>query len=174
MNLYDSHLSKEKLFRFLIFQKLNTYYGKEIYPTSSESIRIGQPGVGIIIQNDKDSLSLHPVTNEKLIEGLFNKYGMQITNSDAGLKITRLIKQIGGLENCNIFKIKGARELLMKFKPHEHFTKQHAVEIIGQNDSETHKPKFEKYENLYLYPRKIGTKLKPDNVFEYFAKNGGI
>ncbi len=77
---------------------------------------------------------------------------------------------IGGLYHCSVFKIAGVRSLLEKFKPDEAFTKQNAIEIIGQNDPETHKPNFKQYENLYLFPRKIGSKLKPDHIFEFVTK----
>ncbi len=84
---------------------------------------------------------------------------------------TRLIAQLGGYEGCRVLKVRGVRELIRQYRPDESFTRQQAERIIGDVDSATGRPRFEKYERLFI-ERRRATKLTPQDVFRYLLRKG--
>ena len=54
-------------------------------------------GLGLIIQHNDDSSHLQSINVKKLVQEIFELYGMKLTSSEAGIKTSRIIKQVGGL-----------------------------------------------------------------------------
>lgn len=87
--------------------------------------------------------------------------------------ITRqLISRLGGLQGARVFKIPGVRRLLRTHGPAASFTKKGALDLIGQKDPENPGAKFSDYLDLYIEPRPVNIKLKPDDVFGYLVEKG--
>jgi hypothetical protein len=95
---------------------------------------------------------------------------MKAEPSQPGLVASRLIRQLGGLQGCRVFKIAGVRELIEEYGPVSTFTKSGAIQIIGRNNPETGLPNFASFENLYIDQREVA-KLK-EHAFAFLPKKG--
>lgn len=153
----------EQTFHTPYIPELNLFYGQNTYQL--DKIRAEPNGLGIIIQHRDSSLHLQSINIQKLVQALFKQFGMQIHQSEAGIKTSRIIKQLGGLHNCRILKIRGVRTLIEKHSPNASFTKGNATQIIYDLDPPTKKSHFDKYKRLYLE----GSQATPDFVFNYLA-----
>lgn len=149
---------------------LNEYYGKSLY-FERKSVRVEPDSVGIVINTRRDDLHLYALEASELVSKIFAIAGMNAHISKPGLIAARLIQQLGGIQGCRVFKVAGVRELVEKYKPEQSFTKSAAIQVIGQNDSQTGKPQFTPYERLFLEPRPWAVKLTPQAAFTYLLKH---
>jgi hypothetical protein len=77
----------------------------------------GEKGGTAILIQEKDQFVRLPLHRKKyIIEQLFKRTGWNVTFSDAGARSTRMIKRLGGLEPCSIFRNPVVREILKSFK----------------------------------------------------------
>lgn len=166
VNVYGGTQNEEEIFSLPYIPKLNEIYARNSFMLNS--VRIERGRIGFIIHHFDSNLSIKAISVRSLIEAIFEIQGMKTSLSDAGKKTSRLIKTLGTLQNCRVFKVKGVRELIKKHKPSDSFTKSTAIQIIGQNDSETGKPNFEKYKQLYMN----GKKVNSESLFVYLAETG--
>lgn len=150
---------------------LNEYFGRNSY-FIWHMVRIENDGLGIIINLTQDSLSLSAVKSQDLIENIFLAYGIKAKSSPAGLLGRRLIKQMGSIQGCRVFKIKGVRSLIERYNPYQSFTRSAANMIIGDNDPKTNRPNFKNYENLVITYDPTRKKLTPDKAFTYLVEKG--
>lgn len=142
--------------------KLNEFYGREMM-YMPDVVRVGPDGVGIIMRSGSEFVSVRSVPTRALMERLFAVFGMKIRVSRAGLVTKRLIKQMGGLQRCRVFKIAGVRELIRGFKADQAFTHSEAMQRIGRG--------FNAYERLYIAAREHG-KLSPNDAFLFLVEKG--
>ena len=140
--------NEEETFLTPYMPQLNKFYGQ--VHGEQRIARAQKDGISFIIQHSDSHLHLYAIKVKKLIEEIFKLHGMQILTSDSGIKTSRLIKQLGGLQNCKLFKIKGVRELINEYKPTQAFTASCAKQTISPNDPETKKPNLDKYKQLRL------------------------
>jgi hypothetical protein len=150
--------------------ELNEYYGRNYYFAWNQ-LRVAQSGVGIIIHIWQNSLSLHALKSQDLIEQVFSVYGLKSKQSHAGLLGRRLINQMGGLQDCRVFKIKGVRDLIEKYSHDQSFTRSAANMTIGQINTKGN-PNFSKYEGLVIQHKPSRSKLTPDETFSYLVDKG--
>lgn len=108
-------------------------------------------------------LVLRAVPVHEVIAVMFQVFGMNATSSGAGLVCRRLIKQMGGLQGCRIFKIGGVRGLIANYSPLSDFSIDEALDRIRIG--------FDKYESLYLEPRDT-LRLEAKDAFSYLIKRG--
>lgn len=157
-------------FRTPFIPELNKYYGRECY-FNYNAARAEADGLGIITDVTNEHLTLHALPTRNLIAKVFEAFGMKAELSQAGLIANQLIRQMGGIQGCRVFKIVGVRELIEKYSPYQSFTRSAATQIIGHIDPQTGKPDFSAYESLFIEPR-TGAKLKPQAAFTYLVKKG--
>lgn len=168
--LVDITKGEEWTWQTLFIPELNEFYGRDHYLIWNQA-RAEVDGLGIISEITRDHLTLWAVSRQALVGKIFEVFGMKAVPSQPGLIGTRLIRQMGGLQGCRVFKIPGVRKLIEKYKPSQSFTRSGAVQIIGQNDPATGRPNFEPYESLFIEPR-TASKLKPEDAFTYLVKKG--
>lgn len=161
----------EQTFRSFYVPELNEFYGRNCHFIWNES-RLEPEGLGIIMDAGSSSLSLKALNTKELIAALFLQFSIQIMPSEAGRKASRIIQQLGGIQACRVFKIKGVRDLIKKYKASKSFTRSNAIQTIGQNDPKLGKPDFKKYERLFLRPRPVNKSLTPHEVFDFLSKKG--
>jgi uncharacterized Zn-finger protein len=149
---------------------LNEYYGRECHFIWNEC-RAETDGLGIITEVTRDHLTLRALFRQSLVAKIFEVFGIKAEPSQPGLVSTRLIQQMGGVQGCRVFKIRGVRTLIEKYSPFQSFTRSAAIQTIGQNDPVTGKPNFEAYERLFIEQSPY-QKLKPEDAFTYLVKNG--
>jgi len=118
----------------------------------------------------RSDLTLHALPTRELIARIFEAFGMKAEASQPGLIASRLIKQMGGLQRCRVFKIAGVRDSIDKYGSLDSFTKSGAIQIIGQNDPATGRPNFANFEGLFIEQRKA-PKLKPEHAFAFLLRN---
>ena len=147
--------------------ELNEYYGREAHFIWNE-VRSEHEGIGIVTSLTQDHLTIRALPSRELISRIFAAFGMKAEPSRAGLVASRLIRQMGGLQGCRVFKIRGVRQLIEKYGPLKSFTRSGAIQIIGQNNPQTGQPNFEQFEQLYMERQK----LNPERAFEYLLTTG--
>jgi hypothetical protein len=149
--------------------ELNEWYGRKIsFPGRVARSEID--GVGIICPITKESLELSSTRELQLAAKLFELAGIDARPSLPGRIASRLISQLGGLQKCRVLKIAGVRQLIKQYGPLEHFDRTQAIRIIRNCDPATGQPDFVKHEGLFIEPRDIRTKLKPEHVFLYLLE----
>jgi len=96
--------------------ELNEYYGREAHFIWNE-VRSEHEGIGIVTSLTQDHLTIRALPSRELISRIFAAFGMKAEPSRAGLVASRLIRQMGGLQGCRVFKIRGVRQLIEKYGP---------------------------------------------------------
>lgn len=145
--------------------ELNEFYSRKIMPDSWLRVRSEKDGIGIIIKEHENLLSLYPISRYKLIEKIFELAGFKADMSQAGLLANRIIHNMGDdypLEACRVFKITGIRKLISSLSVGESIKWSEATKIIWDNG-------FQKFENLFIEPRSR-KKLETNEVFNYLIK----
>lgn len=168
--LVDLGRNEETTFRYPYIPELNEYYGREAHIIYNEA-RAEREGIGIVASVTSDDLTIHSLRKRELVSRIFLAFGIKAEPSEPGRVATRLIQQMGGIQRCRVFKIAGVRELIDRYGPLKAFTRSNAVQVIGQNDPATGKPRFERYEELFIEPRDRGN-LTPHQAFDFLLKQG--
>jgi hypothetical protein len=150
--------------------ELNDYYREALsFAPQLEQVRSERAGVGIIASPTTEAIVVRELPKTELIAKIFGHVGLKAEPSQAGRVAGRLVTQMGGLSGCRVFKIAGVRALINKYDPLQSFTRDEAVQVIGQTDAVKGKDKFRSYEELNVVPGQDG-KLKPDRVFDYLLE----
>ena len=76
---------------------------------------------------------------------------------------------MGSIQGCRVLKIKGVRNLIEKYRPHQSFTRSAAQIIIGDVNLETG-PDFQKYEDLVMNFRNVVL----DKVYNSIIENNNV
>lgn len=143
---------------------LNGFYGRELfYPYGRVRADYGLVGgaISLLIRTRDSDATLRPLPALKLVTGIFERFGVVAKPSKAGLVTSRLIAQMGGIQECRVFKIEGVRTLIAKHKPDQHFDQSHACKVIGDFDEESKRMRFGQFEDLFISTRRIGKRLQP-------------
>ncbi|HFY0602171.1 TPA: hypothetical protein ACIGVJ_000567 [Legionella pneumophila] len=162
IDIYGDISSGDETFHFPYLPQLNLFYGQNTF--QHEKVRIEPKGIGIIIQHHDTNLHLQSISIQKLAQAIFHQFGMNICLSDAGIKALQIIKQLGGLLNCRVFRLSGFRRLIEEYSPSDAFTRSSATKLIGEIDPETNKANIDRY-NMYL----DGRRVNPSSVFNFLA-----
>lgn len=149
--------------------ELNEFYGRNYY-FEWDKARVEPEGLGIIAHASRSDLSIDAIDVNLLIEQIFRVAGIASTPSKPGLIASRLIQQMGGLQKCRPFKIRGVRDLIENFGPDKSFTRSGGIQTIRAKDTATGQIGFTLYEDLFIEERKFHTKLTPDAVLSYLLK----
>jgi len=157
-------------FRVPYLPQLNEWLGRASV-SNPDRVRVEREGVGIVVQAHDEHVWATAVPTAEIIGRVFRTYGLEVEPSLPGLVATRLIAQMGGYQGCRVFKVRGVRELIRQYRPDESFTRQQAERVIGDVDPGTQRPRFEKYERLFIEPRRT-PKLTPKDVFGHLLRKG--
>lgn len=160
--LVDIHPNDGGTFQIPSIPELNEYFGREVY-FKWDCARAEQNGIGIIINITHDSLSLNSLQPRDLIHKVFEVSGIQAKPSMPGLITARIVRQIGGLQGCRVFKLTGVRRLFEEYTHLQSFTRRVAIQMIG--------PSFQKFERLFIEYREKG-KLSPEDALSYLLRKG--
>jgi len=142
--------------------ELNEFYGREIV-FDPRRVRIKKDSISIIVDVNKESLSLYPLPYSKIFKSIFEYAQIKVSVSQAGLITKRIIEKLGGIEGGRVFKIKGVRELFRNLKTNRCKIRKEMEEIFWDDG------KFKKYEKLFIEPRE-SVRLKTGNVFDFLLK----
>lgn len=152
---------------------LNPYLGR--HQLAFNEVRVRNDGLGVITSVRNDHVLLYGLERFAFIQAFFEALGIRVSPSNAGRICEQLVRNMGGIQGCRVFKIAGVRDLISKFKPNESFEKTCASNIIRKADSsDLEKPDgFARYENLVIDTIPQGTrKLKHEDVFKFLLKQG--
>lgn len=142
---------------------LNRFYGNSIY-FPREGVRAEPSGFGLVTSASKRHLSLSAVETSRLFNAIFDSVGIAAAPSQAGLVCTRLIRQMGGIAGCRVFRIGGVRALIAKYDPDRSFGKSDAMRII-RDEGGAHA--IRNYETLVIEPMMFGQRLNNAMVFAH-------
>ncbi|HVA63845.1 MAG TPA: hypothetical protein VNF74_08985 [Terriglobales bacterium] len=138
------------------FPRLNEYLGREGYGNARE-VRSELDGVGVVIPVTKSDLTLHALDVKDYTIAFFGAFGITAKPSPEGLVAARLIKQMGGLQGCRVFKIAGVRNLIGKYSPIQHFTRGAATGVLWNLDAKTGTSQFNQYGELWIDGKRVTT-----------------
>jgi hypothetical protein len=155
--------------------KMNEFYGREFgseYDKArAEPGSLGHGAVGIITSVGSQRLEIRAFRVYEWLRHFFSLFGVTTERSEPGLRCSRLLRQLGGLHGCRVFKVRGARELIREYSPDQSFTRSAAEKRIGNFDETAKRMQFSEFENLYIQPRERG-KLTPGEVLQYMTARG--
>ncbi len=146
--------------------KLNEFYGRNFHwhydEARAEPGSFGGGAVGIVTSVSTQQLSVNAIRIHEWLKAFFAEAGISVERSEPGRRCSRLIRQMGGLQGCRVFKVRGARDLIAQYSPDQSFTRHAALNQIGRTQ-------FEEFGHLYIRWR-AGGKLTPDKVFDYLTE----
>jgi hypothetical protein len=156
------------LFTVPFIPELNEYFGRQHY-YDCDNARVEKDGLGIITGLSTDHITLFGMERFSFGRELFKTFGIAAEISQAGRICDQLIRQMGGIQGCRAFKIKGVRSLIEQFSPMQNFTRSDAERLIANVDPTTNQANFGAYKNLYIEGREK-EHLTPADVFPYLLK----
>jgi hypothetical protein len=132
---------------------LNPFYG-DLY-ISRHSVRSAPDGFAVLINQGLQILSLHPLPRPKLLEEVFAAFGITAKQSDAGTTTTRLVRQMGGVLACAVFKLQGVRRLIARHGPLKSFTRGAATKLIHDESGITELDSISSVDDVHLGNQKL-------------------
>jgi len=138
---------------------LNSFYGRQIsfHPWD---VRVEQNCVSIIQDFNHEIINVSPLSISDLLIQIFERAGMKAVSSAAGLLTRQIIRNMGELDSCRVFKIRGVRELLQI--PVKDISWGSATKIIWDAD-------FEHFKDLHIELRREKN-LSTSAVWKYLIK----
>jgi hypothetical protein len=160
--------SEHATFHTPFIPELNQFYGHKALWTWNAA-RSEPDALGIVTRISRDHYTLRAINIPELIRAIFGTVGIEATPSKPGLIASTLIRQMGGLNGCRVFKIVGVRALIERHAPHQTFDRSTAMlTILGQGEDRP----LSDYQQLYIEPREIGSELKNGAVLSYLLEKG--
>jgi hypothetical protein len=148
---------------------LNQWVGRQVHMSHKE-VRVELEGVGIICPITEEHLQIYAIQKLDLAKQLFSMAGINPEPSPAGRIATRLISQLGGLQGGRVLKLAGVRRLIKEHNALQEFGWSTAIQTIKCGTEEFPQPDFTEYEDLFLEPRPMTSKLTPKDVFHYLLE----
>lgn len=146
--------------------ELNEFYSRNAY-YGPDAVRAEPGSLGVVISGSTNHLTVRALDATQLIAAVFRSVGIAAAPSSAGLVCSRLIRQMGGLDGCRVFRIGGVRDLIEGYGPDQSFTTSAAKMTIRAH--ETDHP-LSDYQDLYIEQRDIGSGLTNDAVFAHLLE----
>lgn len=165
------HGDERHTFRVPYIPELNEFYGRTMH-FRHDGFRVGSERIGLIIRATDTDASIRALPVAKLMEKVLSMAGYDSKLSSGGLITKQLISRLGGLQGARAFKIPGVRRLLKTHGPSASFTKNGAIQLIGNTDPDNPTAKFSDHANLYIEPRDTQTDLLPSDVFAHLVEKG--
>jgi len=143
---------------------MNQWLGRAIRMRSN-ALRVEEDGFGIICPITEEHLEISAIPKLELAKRLFAFAGIKAHSSHPGRIATRLISQLGGAQGCRVLKIAGVRRLIKEHSALQEFGWDTAIQTIARGTADNPQPPFSEYEDLFIEPRSMTSKLTPVNVF---------
>jgi hypothetical protein len=154
--------------------RLNEFYGRNVHfeydAARAQLGRLDRGAVAIITHISTQRLQINSFRVLDWMRAFFKLCDLEIEPSEAGLRCSRLIAQLGGLQDCRVLKIRGVRDLLRKYGVDESFTRSGAIEAIRDVDPNTHAVGFDAFKDLHIEYRRTN-EFKPDDVLRYLLQH---
>lgn len=151
--------------------EMNKWVGQRLR-MSSTTVRVEQDGFGIICPITEEHLQVDAIPKLDLARRLFQFAGIEAEPSPSGRIATRLISQLGGLQGCRVLKLAGVRRLIKEHGALQEVTWKEAMQTIACGTAESPQPKFNEYQDLFIAPRPMSSKLTPQDVLHYLLEKG--
>ena len=163
----------ELTFETPLAPRLNEFYGRNFHyeydAARSQRGHLRKGAVAIITDVSTQRLQVNAFPVFAWMKAFFALCGMDISRSEAGLRCSRIMAQMGSVQGCRVFKIRGVRNLLRKYGVDEHFTRSGAIGVIRDVDPESGAVGFDAFKDLFI-ERREKEDLKPDDVLRYLLK----
>lgn len=150
-----------------VIRELNEWYGRKCILVNPFAFRVQPEAITVIENFGKETLYLTPISHRELIIRIFPLAGIEAKPSQPGKIAERLILQMGGLEGCRVFKIRGVRNLIRSREAREGVTRGRATDVIFKGEDGT--ASFENFRKLYI-ERRDKPDLDPQDVFNFLLK----
>ena len=145
--------------RLPFLPSLNEFYGRQIC-FDPWTLRVGHNRVNLIEHMNRESITVYPIKKEDLILKIFENASIKPLISVGGRLAGLILKKMGTIEDCRVFKIKGVRYLLAQTNRRICWTE--AGKVIYEMN-------FDKFKDLYIeYRRK--KMLSPTDVLQFLVK----
>lgn len=145
---------------------LNEFYGRNAIVHWNKAR--AEPGsLGVIVGGSTHDLRLRAIETRQLFENIFAAVGIAASPSSAGLLCNRLIRQMGGVDGCRVFRIGGVRDLIEGYSPDQSFTTSAAKQAIRAQGTDH---PLSNYDDLYIEPRSPGSRLTNDAVLAHLLR----
>lgn len=146
--------------------QLNEFYGR--HGVVSWNKARAEPGsLGIVVGGSAHDLTTRAIDTRKLFVEIFRSVGISAAPSPAGLVCDRLLRQMGGVDGCRVFRIGGVRDLIERYPPDRSFTTSAAKQAIRAAGSDH---PLSDYQSLYIDPRPPGVSLTNDAVLAHLLR----
>ena len=96
-------------------RQLNEFYSRKI-AVRPWDLRVQRDGVAGIIKTRTDMLTLYPISHSVLVCRLLEFADMKAEASQPGLLASKIIEKLDGIDGSRVFKIRGVRELMQRFR----------------------------------------------------------
>lgn len=113
-----------------------------------DKLRIQLDGISIISRQTGDPVRLQAGFGDEVISNIFAAVGIQSSISDAGRYTDRLVRHMGGLQQCRSFKIPGVRKLIRETTGNSTITASHAAQTIRGHSGKS--AELARFANLVL------------------------
>ena len=130
----------------------------------TEEIRAERRGFGVIVDASKSHVRLKALQIHDLVVEIFKTFGIRAVPSKPGLIARRLIKQMGGVQGCRVFKIQGVRDLINAYTASQTFGTGPALSLIGKG--------FSRYATEHFVPRETKSKQTARDALRYLLDRG--
>jgi len=145
---------------------LNPFYS-EMY-ISRHSVRSAPDGFAVIVNQGIQIVTLYPLPRSRLLEKIFAAFGVTAQQSDAGRVTTRLIRQMGSILACAVFKLQGVRRLIARHGPLKSFTRGAATRLIHDESGITERDSISSGDDVHLGNQK----LTASAAFDFLLSRG--
>ena len=153
--------------------RLNEFYGRNFFSehdaARSEEGHFDRGSVALITSVSTQRLQVSAFRVSDWMEAFFALCGLRIERSEPGLRCTRIIAQLGGLQGCRVLKVRGVRALLREYGVDQHFTRSAAITMIRDVEAATNVVGFDVFRRLHIELRKEPD-LTPDAVLRYLLE----
>lgn len=149
---------------------LNEFYGRHFHfeydAARSQLGRLDSCAVAFLTPVSTQQLRISAFRVFDWMKSFFALCGMKIERSEAGLRASRLIAQLGGVQDCRVLKIRGVRDLLRKYGVEDSFTRSGAMEAIRDVNKVTRIAGFDAFKGLHIEYREKA-EMTPEDVLRY-------
>lgn len=147
---------------------LNPVYGRACFAHPYHA-RADPAGIGLIARVTTDHQLMIAMDVPTLLTAIFAAAGIDAELSKPGLVARSLIRQMGGIDRCDLFKIAGVRDLIERHRPDQSFSRSDAMLAI--RGVGTVRP-LSDYEGLPVVRRRSGGRLTNGMVLDELLERG--
>lgn len=127
-------------------------------------LRCEPTGFGVLLNNEKRTLTIHPILFRDIIFEMFKEAGLEPQQSQPGLLTIKIINKLGHLDSCRVFKIRGVRKVFRSLNVEDTIVRSNIEKEIWDNGN------FRKYQGLYIEKRTTKD-LKQRDVVDYLFRH---